>query len=236
MNINFGEIHTISEKDAARLLVTESALGQLSFTDARRVIHYMKPKRIKMGAALIREGEKVHNDFMMLILAGDVRLETQSHRASDEVVVTVLGAGSLIGEMSLINDAARSATCIATSELAVAVLSRVAMKKLMVEEAEVAARLLLAISSRLAERLRDTTTKLKKFVQLNAMLQNEVYMLMDAQGPQAQRKSKFLSRSDMPTEPMALATRPAALIEAYAPNVRATPTRSAACKTSGSRL
>jgi CRP/FNR family transcriptional regulator, cyclic AMP receptor protein len=204
MHTNFGEIHTISEKDAARLLVTESALGQLSFADARRVIHYMKPKRIKMGAALIREGEKVNNDFMMLILAGDVRVETQSHRASNEVVVTILHAGSLIGEMGMINDAARSATCIASTELAVAVLSRAAMKKLMNEEADVAARLLLAISSRLAERLRDTTSKLKKFVQLNAMLQNEVYRLMDAQGTQALRKSKVLSRSEMPTEPMAL--------------------------------
>jgi CRP/FNR family transcriptional regulator, cyclic AMP receptor protein len=190
MHSHFGMIHTISEKDAARLLVTQSALGQLSFADACRVVTYMKPKRIKAGGALIREGEKVHNDFMMLILAGDVRVETQSHRACDEVVVTVLGAGSLIGEMSMINDAARSATCIATSELAVAVLSRTAMKKLMTEEAEVAARLLLAISSRLAERLRDTTTKLKKFVQLNAMLQNEVYVLMDAQGTQALRKKQ----------------------------------------------
>jgi CRP/FNR family transcriptional regulator, cyclic AMP receptor protein len=204
MHTNLGELHTISEKDAARLLVTESALGQLSFADARKVVRHMKPKRIKAGAALIREGEKVNNDFMMLILSGDVRVEGQSPGVADEVIVTVLGAGSLIGEMGMINDAARSATCIASTELAVAVLSRAAMKKLMNEEADVAARLLLAISSRLAERLRDTTSKLKKFVQLNAMLQNEVYRLMDAQGTQALRKGKVLSRSEMPTEPMML--------------------------------
>jgi CRP/FNR family transcriptional regulator, cyclic AMP receptor protein len=211
MHTNFGELHTISEKDAARLLVTESALGQLSFADARKIVRYMKPKRIKAGGALIREGEKTHNDFMMLILSGDVRVEAQSAGVSEEVIVTVIGAGSLIGEMGLINDTARSATCIASTELAVAVLSRASMKKMMAEEAELAARFLLAISSRLAERLRDTTTKLKKFIQLNAMLQNEVYMLMDGQGAQP----KKLSRHEMPTEPMMLATRPAALIEAY---------------------
>lgn len=206
MQSNFGTIHTISEKDAARLLVTQSALGQLSFTDACRVVTYMKPKRIKAGGALIREGEKVHNDFMMLILSGDVRVESQSASAADEVVVTVIGAGSLIGELGMINDTARSATCIALTELAVGVLSRSSMKAMMAEDAQLAARFLLAISSRLAERLRETTTKLKKFIQLNAMLQSEVYMLMDTQG----KPKKQLSRSEMPTEPMVLATRPAA--------------------------
>ncbi|MBS7806270.1 cyclic nucleotide-binding domain-containing protein [Variovorax sp. PCZ-1] len=210
MHTNLGELHNISEKDAAHLLVTESALGQLGFKDAQRVVRYMKPKRIKAGGALIREGEKVHNDFMMLILSGDVRVESLSAGAAEEVVVTVMGAGSLIGEMGMINDTARSATCIASTELAVAVLSRASMKKMMAEEAELASRFLLAISSRLAERLRDTTTKLKKFIQLNAMLQKEVYALMDGQS--AKQK---LSRSEMPTEQMALETRPVALMEAY---------------------
>jgi hypothetical protein len=36
------------------------------------------------------------------------------------------------------------------------------------------------MSSRLAERLRETTDKLKRFVQLTGMLQREVFMLMDA--------------------------------------------------------
>lgn len=214
MHTNLGELHNISEKDAARLLVTDSALGQLSFADAKKVVHYMKPKRIKAGGALIREGEKTHNDFLMLILSGDVRVESQSAGTLEEVVVTVIGAGSLIGEMGLINNTARSATCIASTELAVAVLTRSSMKKMMSEDAELAARFLLAISSRLAERLRDTTTKLKKFMQLNAMLQNEVYMLMDAQGAPP-KPERALSRSEMPTEPMMLATRPAALMEAY---------------------
>jgi CRP/FNR family transcriptional regulator, cyclic AMP receptor protein len=211
MHSQFGTIHTISEKDAARLLVTQSALGQLSFADACRVVKYMRPKRIKAGGALIREGEKVHNDFMMLILSGDVRVESHAVSANDEVIVTVISAGSLIGEMGMINDTARSATCIALTELAVAILSRSTMKKMMIEDPELAARLLLAISSRLAERLRDTTTKLKKFIQLNAMLQKEVYSLMDSQGTPV----KSLRRSEMPTEPMPLATLPMAFMEAH---------------------
>jgi CRP/FNR family transcriptional regulator, cyclic AMP receptor protein len=67
-------ITPLPKKDAARLLMTDSALGQLSFADAQRVVKYMLPKRIKAGGALIREGEKTRNDYMMLILSGDVRV------------------------------------------------------------------------------------------------------------------------------------------------------------------
>ncbi len=211
MHSSLDAIHTISEKDAARLLVTESALGQFTFTNARRVVRYMKPKRIKAGATLIREGEKASNDFIMLILSGDVRVESKASGLSEPIVITVLGEGSLIGEMGLLSGNARSAACIATTELAVAVLSSTAMKKMLSEEPELAAQFLLAVSSRLTQRLFETTTKLKLFVQLNAVLQNEVYLLMDAQEPQ----KRPLSRGEMPTEPMGLATQPAALTEEF---------------------
>lgn len=211
MHTNLGELHTISEKDAARLLATESTVGSLDLNSALRVVRYMKPKRIKAGAALIREGEKSGNDFFMLILSGDVRVESRAQGLAEPVVITVLGAGDLIGEFGLINDTPRSATCIASTELAVAVMTRTSMNKLLKEDSEVAARFLLALSSRLANRLIETTNKLKLFVQLNAVLQNEVYLLMDAQEP----KTQPMPRSELPTEPMGLATQPADLTDAF---------------------
>ncbi len=212
MHSTFHSLSAISEKDAARLLSTETALGQLGLEDALRIVRYMKPKRIKVGSILVKEGEKVHNDFMMLILSGDVRVESQSG-SPDEIVITVLGAGSLIGEMGMINNSPRSATCIATTDLAVAILKRSTLKKILAEESDLAARFMLAISSHLALRLRDTTIKLKKFIQLSGMLQDEVYMLMDAQTA----APKKIRRSDMPTEPMALRTLPTALMSGFTP-------------------
>lgn len=211
MHTNLGGLHTITEKDAARLLETKSTVGSLDLANALRVVRYMKPKRIKAGAALIREGEKVRNDFVMLILSGDVRVESHAPGLAQPVILTVLGAGDLIGEFSLVNNTPRSATCIASTELAVAMLSRSAMDKMLKEEPAVAARFLVALTSRLSNRLIETNNKLKLFVQLNAVLQNEVYLLMDAQEPQ----KKSLPRFDFPTEPMGLATQPADLTEAF---------------------
>ncbi|NJS35227.1 MAG: cyclic nucleotide-binding domain-containing protein [Brachymonas sp.] len=129
MHSTFGTVPTISEKDAAGLLVTESALGDLEFKDALRIVAYMRPKRIKEGAVFIREGEKTHNDFMMLMLYGEARVETQMQGAAEPVTMAVLSAGHLVGEIGAINGDPRSATCVAITELAVGVITRQALSK-----------------------------------------------------------------------------------------------------------
>jgi CRP/FNR family transcriptional regulator, cyclic AMP receptor protein len=195
----------ITQEDAARLLVTESALGQLSFDDAMRVVARMKPKRIRAEATLIREGEQSHNDFMMLILEGDVRVEGESMGSDGQMVVTVMGVGSLMGEMGMLSGMARTASCVAATDLAVAVLSRDALSHMITEDAALAAKFLLALSTRTAERLRETTQKLKRFMQINAALQKEIYSMMDARMPGTPNASGAQTdRAMMPTQAMDL--------------------------------
>ena len=55
---------------AAALLITEGALVELSAADAREVVSYMRPERIKAGEVVIREGESTRSDFMALVLDG----------------------------------------------------------------------------------------------------------------------------------------------------------------------
>ena len=83
---------------AAQLLVSGGALLGLSLAEARLIVGYMHPQLVNAGEVLIREGEASDNGFMALVVDGEVTVENAS--ASDEsVVVTVLGPGSLIGEM-----------------------------------------------------------------------------------------------------------------------------------------
>lgn len=161
------------------MLVTPSALIELSMKDARQVVTYMRPKRIQMGTEFIHEGERAHTDYMMLILQGDVTVESVVPGEKDNMVVSVIGPGNLIGEMGVLDGAPRSASCTAATDLAVAVLSRAAMLRLVHAQPAVAARLMLAVSKRLADRLRDTTRKLKRFAQINSVLQAEIHSIMD---------------------------------------------------------
>jgi CRP/FNR family transcriptional regulator, cyclic AMP receptor protein len=94
------------------------------------------------------------------------------------VTVTVLGAGSLIGEMGLLDGEPRSASCTASTAVRAAVLTRAGLEVLMVEQPMVAAKLLLAVSLRIAQRQRDTADKLKLYTQLVAAMQQEIDRLM----------------------------------------------------------
>lgn len=159
---------------AAALLITEGALVELSAADAREVVSYMRPERIKAGEVVIREGESMRNDFMALVLDGEVTVENSVAAAHDSMVVSILGPGSLIGDMGIIDGGPRSATCTASTDLALAVLTREALTRLMDTHPSVAARLLLAMSKRIADHLRETNRKLMTFAQVSKALQQEL--------------------------------------------------------------
>jgi CRP/FNR family transcriptional regulator, cyclic AMP receptor protein len=178
------------EEVAARLLVTSSALDDLRLADAARVVNYMRPKRIKAGTVFIQEGEVKQNDYMLLVLEGDIAVEADLPGIQDTMVVGIMGPGHLIGEMGVLDGSPRSATCTATTDILAAVLSRTALMRLLKAEPEVGARLLLAISKRMADRLRATTRKLKTFAQMNKALQEELNVVMNNRTPGPKRARK----------------------------------------------
>ena len=88
--------------------------------------------------------------------------------------MTVLGPGSLIGEMGLIDGQARLSSCTASTDVRCAILSREALKTLSIEDPSTAAKLMFVVSLRIAERLRDVTDKLKMYSQLVEAMQQEI--------------------------------------------------------------
>lgn len=162
------------EEVAARLLVTPSALDDLTLRDAVKIVGYMKPRAFSAGTVFIREGEKKRNDYMLLVLEGDISVESTGVGDDSQMVVRILGPGSLIGELGLVDGEPRSATCRAVTDVAAAVLTRTALMRLLKDDPSVGARLLLAITKRMADRLRETTRKLKNFARMNLALQQEL--------------------------------------------------------------
>jgi CRP/FNR family transcriptional regulator, cyclic AMP receptor protein len=164
-----------ADERAARLLVTPSALQTLSLDDAIKIVAYMQPRVIEAGCEFVREGEAVDNDHMLLVLEGDLSVQNSSLQDDDEhLVVRVMGPGSLIGELGLLDGAPRSASCIANTDMLVGVLSRADFLQLLEDDPAVGSRLLLAIAKRMADTLRETTRKLKLFAQMNKVLSEEL--------------------------------------------------------------
>lgn len=83
---------------AARLLATESPLGGLSEADAQRVMDYMAPRRLAEGAVLVRQGEAVDNDFLLLVVEGEATVELEvGMKAEHDLVLAVIGPGGIVG-------------------------------------------------------------------------------------------------------------------------------------------
>ena len=163
---------------AAKLLIAPTALMQLTHEEAFTVVSYMTPRKIAEGTTFIKEGDSSDTGYMMLLLEGEVTVENIVVSRRTPVTVTVLGPGSLIGEMGLVDGQARLASCTASADMVCAVLTRTALQKLSEDNPQTASKLMSAIASLIADRLRETSEKLKMYTQLVQAMQQEIDHLM----------------------------------------------------------
>ena len=101
---------------AAQLLSAPDALTHLTLEEARAVVTYMTPRFIPAGTTFIREGDAGDTGFMALLVEGDVVVERITVSRTEPVTIRVLGPGSLVGEMGLVDKEPRSASCTASTE------------------------------------------------------------------------------------------------------------------------
>jgi CRP/FNR family transcriptional regulator, cyclic AMP receptor protein len=163
---------------AAEMLTANTALMQLSHDEARAVVAYMRPHRIHEGTTFIREGDTQDTGFMLLVLDGEVTIESIVVSRTAPITVSVLGPGSLIGEMGLLDGSPRSASCIAMSDLRCAMLTREGLNQLLNDDPRTAAKLMMAISLRIVNRMRESQEKLKLYAQLTQAMNEEINELM----------------------------------------------------------
>jgi CRP-like cAMP-binding protein len=121
--------------------------------------------RAQPGQLLIEEGEV--SDWMMLLLRGTVDvgkrkvgLEADRQEPGDTTRLAVLKEGAVLGEMSMLDGEPRYASCWALSEVEAAVLTRVAVGRLISAHPAIGAKLLVKLTQLLAQRLRNTSNQL----------------------------------------------------------------------------
>ena len=157
---------------AAALLRNNRALLTLTEDEARQVLPFMRLTTFPKGTALLREGDGTTSSYMLLVLEGDVAVDTGGSPFST-VPISVLGAGDVIGEMALFDGAPRSANCTALSVVQAAGLSRKGLELLVETHPKVAAKLILSLAQRMAERLRALGQQLQMMTELSPQAPTE---------------------------------------------------------------
>lgn len=147
---------------AARLLRSPNAFMAMTEAETRIVVNHMHLAHIPRGQAAFREGEK-SDSHLLLLLSGEVLVETGE---LGSVPLSVLGPGEIIGEMGLLDGSPRSSTCVAASPVQAAGLSRDALAALIEQHPKVGAKLMVALSNRMSERLRAMGEQLRLYASI----------------------------------------------------------------------
>jgi CRP/FNR family cyclic AMP-dependent transcriptional regulator len=167
-----------TRRDVAELLASPTSLPELGLENALKVVNFMAAQRLKAGTVLFKEGTRSHKS-LVLILQGDVLVENES-AGDSSLVVTVLGAGHLVGELGVLDGKPRSATCTAVTEVDVAVLDQEDLERIMRDDPAAGVDLLRAMVVQIAARLRSTNHRVFMLSQIVTSMQQEIKTLQNA--------------------------------------------------------
>lgn len=122
-----------------------------------KLARYLQACRVSAGVEFIREGEP--GDYLFLIVSGVCEI-VKHNQDGFAVRIGLAGPGKTLGEMSLIDGAPRSASCLALRDVVFAVLHRADMMRILREEPQLGIKLLLSLLQILSHRLREANAKI----------------------------------------------------------------------------
>ena len=127
--------------------------AHLTYNELVKVVGLTQMAKVPAGQGFIKEGDP--GDELYVVLAGEVEI------IKGEAVIVTLKAGAHIGEMALIDNAPRSATVRAKTEVNLLVMRREEFFSIIRGEPVIATKLLWSFVQVLSGRLRDTNEALQ---------------------------------------------------------------------------
>lgn len=134
---------------------------RLSWSEEQGIGQYVTKYRLSPGTALFREGD--HDAFVAIVIDGALEIRKEDREAQPHVVAR-LGRGKMVGEMSLIDGAARSATAIAVEPTEILVMSKEDFDRMCTAKPDLALKYALMIAEAIAQLLRQTTGRMVDFL------------------------------------------------------------------------
>jgi CRP/FNR family cyclic AMP-dependent transcriptional regulator len=136
------------QASAAELLGRVPLLSGLETAELDRIAQVAVPRSFPKGARVFHEGDT--SDACYVIRSGEVRV-TREHPDGRAIALATLGPGELVGELAMIDGGVRSASVEALTDVDLLAVSAADMKGLLERNAEITAKLVVALTKRLRE-------------------------------------------------------------------------------------
>jgi CRP/FNR family cyclic AMP-dependent transcriptional regulator len=140
-----------------RLIEHAPLIEDFTIAEITELGHFMPVYEADAGTCIIGEGEV--GDFMILIVSGSIDVARRDRQGLPSRIA-VVQAGHSVGEMSMLDGEPRFASCIALELTRFAVLTRETLTEVIETRPHLGARILVKLVHILAQRLRNTSTKL----------------------------------------------------------------------------
>ncbi|MBL8489001.1 MAG: cyclic nucleotide-binding domain-containing protein [Rhodocyclaceae bacterium] len=122
---------------------------------------YMTCYAAPRDVPILREGEE--GDFLLVVLTGKVAVK-KAMPTNETKVITMVGPGASLGEMSLIDGHPRFASCLTVEPTDFAVLTRDELNEILINQPRLGNKLLLVLLQMMAHRLRDASERLLPYI------------------------------------------------------------------------
>ncbi|MGQ0650021.1 MAG: Crp/Fnr family transcriptional regulator [Gemmatimonadaceae bacterium] len=131
--------------------------NRLSWRDEQGIGEYLRSYRLEPGTVLFREGDR--DAFVAIVVSGALDISKEDSESQSHVVAR-LGRGKMVGQMSLIDGAARSATAVAATATELLVMTKDEFDRMCQAQPELALKYALMIAEAIAQLLRQTTGRM----------------------------------------------------------------------------
>lgn len=133
---------------AVELLAQVPLLEGLDESELERIAQVAIPRSFPKGARVFHEGDE--SDACYVIRSGELRV-TREHSDGRAIALATLGPGELVGELAMLDGGVRSASLEALTDVELLALSASDMRGLLERNAEMTAKLVVALTRRLRE-------------------------------------------------------------------------------------
>lgn len=151
------------------------------------LMDYMSLYELNAGEILFREGQV--GQYVSFLVEGKMEVLKKSITGA-EIVITTVGKGYSIGEMSLIDEAPRSATLRAKTPATLAILAQNAFKLILQKHPAIGIKILTGFARFQSENLRKTSDRLNAYTHLLSTICSQKGVQFDANLVELLRKNE----------------------------------------------
>jgi len=159
----------------------------LEADEMKVLMDYMSLYELGAGEILFREGQV--GQYVSFLVEGKMEVLKKSITGAD-IVITTVGKGYSIGEMSLLDEAPRSATLRAKTQATLAILAQNAFKLILQKHPAIGIKILTGFARFQNENLRKTSDRLNAYTHLLSTICNQKGLQFDTNLAELLRKNE----------------------------------------------